>query len=314
MKIESITNKNVWNGFVINNNGSFLQSYEWGQFQHAYGRDSQYLAVSANNKIIAGTLLIKHDLPASRGYYFSPYGPIIFHELILEQIREQALKNKVIFWRYENNNISGGISVKAVHPKNTWLLNLADKKEEQVLAAMKPKTRYNIRLAQKKGVKIKISMDIKDIDIFYNLIKQTSQRQKINIFPKRYYQTMLHSLGDNGFLKIYLAEYQNKILAANLMVFFNKTATYLHGGTTYEHHEVMAPHLLQWQAIADAMHDNYHYYDFFGIADNDLSNDPWAGITRFKKGFGGEIKSYLGTYEIPLNNIWYNAYRIAKKI
>lgn len=314
MLIKSVDNRKEWNDFVINNNGSFLQSFEWGQFQHVYGRDVQYLAVSDNNKIIAGTLLIKHDLPAGRSYFFSPYGPIIFHELILENIREKAQKNKAIFWRYENNNIPGGLSIKTVHPKNTWLLNLTDKKEEQILAAMKPKTRYNIRLAQKKGVKIRISADIKDIDIFYNLIGQTSQRQKINIFPKRYYQTMLHSLGDSGFMKIYLAEYQNKILAANLMVFFHNTVTYLHGGTTYENHDVMAPHLLQWQAISDALKNNYHYYDFFGIADNDRSDDPWAGITRFKKGFGGEQKQYLGTYEIPLNNIWYNAYRIAKKI
>lgn len=314
MDIKQINNIEEWNGFVKQNHGSFLQSYEWGQFQKKYGREVQYLGVCENQKIMAGTLLIKYPLPLSKFYFFSPYGPVVHQPLLFSEIKKQAAKEKVIFWRYEHQILTGSKEVKDVHPKYTWMLNLQNKTSEQLLKEMKPKTRYNIRLAEKKGVEVRTSTDLADINIFYGLIQQTADRQKIGIFPKKYYQTMLSNLASNGFLKIYLAEYQGQVLAANLMVFFNKTVTYLHGGTSYEHHEVMAPQLLQWQAIQDAVHGGYHEYDFFGIAENDNPQHPWAGITRFKKGFGGQSKKYSGTYEISLNKIWYNIYYIVKKI
>lgn len=311
MKVKSIEDKQKWNDWVQKNNGSFLQSCEWGAFQYTYGREVEYLVVEDQGEIIAGTLLIKYPLPASRFYYFSPYGPIKYHELLLEYIRDKPKKEKIIFWRYETK-IEGlsGLKVENIHPETSLILDLQNKDEEQLLADMKSKTRYNIRLAKKKGVTIKVSEDIQDIDIFYDLIEQTAKRQKISIHPKSYYQTMLNS----DIFKIYLAEYEGKVLAANLMVFFADTVTYLHGGTSQEHREVMAPHLLQWQAIQDARQQKYKYYDFFGIADTDDPEHAWAGITRFKKGFNGEIKKFGGTYEMPLNKIWYNAYKTSKKI
>ena len=309
MQIKLIDDKKEWNDFIQRQAGSFLQSHEWGAFQSSFGRQAQYLTVIDNNKIIAGTLLLKYNLPFGQIYYFSPYGPIIYHELLLDYIKKQAIKDKAIFWRVENAGITGGLKVKDVHPRQTLILDLKNKSEEDILKQMKQKTRYNIRLAEKKGVKIKVSQDMKDIDIFYGLIKQTATRQKISVFPKKYYQTMAQTLGQSGFLKIYLAEYQGKILAANLIVFFNDTVTYLHGGTTYEQHEVMAPHLLQWKSIQDALHNGYQYYDFFGIDDA-----RWPGVTRFKMGFNGQVKNYSGTHELPLNKMWYNTYRIAKKL
>jgi len=314
MKTKQIQNKEEWNDFVKKNNGSFLQSWEWGQFQYAYGREAKYLAVEDNGHIIAGGLLIKYSLPAWRNYYFSPYGPIKYHELLLDAVRDVADKEKIIFWRYEKADIAGGMKVNNVHPQYSLVLELKDKKPDELLANMKPKTRYNIHLAEKKGVKIKVSTDFSDLNAFYLLSQQTAKRQKISIHPESYYQTMLHSLGQAGLLKIYAAEYQGKIIAANLMILFHDTVTYLHGATSNEHREVMAPHLLQWQAILDAKNAGYQYYDFFGIAENDDPEHPWAGITRFKKGFSGTVKKYPGTYEIPLNNLWYNAYKTVKKI
>lgn len=314
MKIKEIQNKEEWNDFVKNNHGSFLQSFEWGQFQYAYGREAKYLAVEDAGKIIAGGLLIKYSLPAWRNYYFSPYGPVKNHELLLDYVRDTANQEKIIFWRYENAKIAGGIKVNNVHPQHSLILELENKRQDELLAAMKPKTRYNIHLAEKKGVKIKVSTDFEDLNVFYLLSQQTASRQKITIHPESYYQAMLHSLGQAGLLKIYTAEYQNKIIAANIMIFFHDTVTYLHGGTSNDHREVMAPHLLQWQAILDAKIAGYKYYDFFGIAESDDPEHPWAGITRFKKGFSGEVKKYPGTYEIPLNNLWYQAYKTVKKV
>jgi lipid II:glycine glycyltransferase (peptidoglycan interpeptide bridge formation enzyme) len=314
MKIKEIQNKEKWNDFIKKNQGSFLQSWEWGQFQYVYGRDIKYLAVEEEGIIIAGGLFIKYSLPAWRFYYFTPYGPIKYHELLLNYVRDKAYKEKIIFWRYENAKIADGLKAKDIHPRRSLLLEIGDKTQAELLQEMKPKTRYNIHLAEKKGVKIKVSTDISDLDHFYQLSQQTASRQKISIHPESYYQTMFHSLVDAGLLKLYLAEFQGKIIAANVIIFFHDTVTYLHGGTDHQCREVMAPHLLQWQAILDAKIAGYKYYDFFGIAETDDPEHPWAGITRFKKGFGGFIKEYNGAYEIPLNNLWYNAYRTVKKI
>lgn len=314
MSVKYLQNKNQWNEFVMKNHGSFLQSYEWANFQYHFGREVDFLAVENAGEIIAGTSIIKYDLPANRHYFFSPYGPVVSHADILDEIQKIAAKKKVIFWRYEQKQEIDEHKVKAVHPEHTLLLDILTKGEEKLLSEMKSKTRYNIHLAEKKGVKIKISNDIKDLDFFYDLVQKTAERQKVNFHSKLYYQTMFHELIDSQMLKLYLAEYQNKIIAANLIVNFNDTVTYLHGGTDNDYRDVMAPHLLQWRAICDAMYAGYKYYDFFGIAPSDDPHHPWAGITRFKKGFGGYEKIFSGTYEYALNNLWYRAYRLIKKI
>lgn len=309
--IVEVNNQEEWDKWIQKNNGSFLQSWLWGQFQKAYGRKIFYLALKEDNQIIAGTLLIKYHLPLGRFYFFSPAGPVVYHDELLKAIKEKAKAEKVIFWRLERGEIKQTKKVKDVHPIATLILNLQGKSEEDLLKDMKPKTRYNIKLAQKKGVVVKTS---EDIEKFYELAQKTAHRQQINIHPEKYYQTMLAALKDKGFIKLYAAEYQGKIIAANIVIFYYATAVYLHGGQSHERREVMAPHLLQWQAIKDALQEGFAYYDFFGIAENDDPNHAWAGITRFKKGFGGVVKKYWGTHEIPLNQTWYNIYKIVKKI
>ncbi|MFH1537257.1 MAG: peptidoglycan bridge formation glycyltransferase FemA/FemB family protein [Patescibacteria group bacterium] len=311
MKIKQVQNRDEWNKFVLDNNGSFLQSFEWGNFQHDYGRKVYRLGVEDNNQLIAGTQIVRYDLPAKRSYYFSPYGPVKYDKLILEEIQRLAGKKKIIFWRLEpREKLDMGQKVKDIHPKKTLILDL-NKSENDLLGEMKQKARYNLRLAAKKGVRVKISDNIKDIDVFYNLISDTASRQSIKIFPRSYYQLMLHILGDQNLMRLYLAEYKGEIIAANLMIAFSDTMTYLHGGTSHEHRNVMAPYLLQWQAMMDAKNAGLTKYDFFGISD---SIPSWQGITRFKRGFGGKEIEYSGTYEVPLNNIWYKGYNLIKKI
>ncbi|MFA6027447.1 MAG: peptidoglycan bridge formation glycyltransferase FemA/FemB family protein [Patescibacteria group bacterium] len=310
-KIFEINNQEKWDKWIQKNNGSFLQSWLWGQFQKIYGRKIFYMGLEEDGQMIAGALLIKYPLPMGKHYFFTPAGPVVYHHELEKAMRELAKKEGVLFWRLENGKSKLAKKVKDIHPACTLILSLKGKSEEDLLKEMKPKTRYNIKLAQKKGVVIKIT---DNIEKFYELARKTASRQKIGLHPKGYYAAMLASLEDKGFLKLYTAEYQGKIIAANLVVFYNDTVVYLHGGTGDEYREVMAPHLLQWQAICDALKKGYANYDFFGITESEDPNHPWAGITRFKKGFGGSIKKFTGTYEIPIDKTWYNIYRMVKKI
>lgn len=293
-------NQAEWNNFVLEHQGSFLQSWEWGELQREYGRKVWREQ---------GAQIIRYELPANRGYFFSPYGPVIWQEEIINWLEENAAKEKCIFWRYEPKE-KIDINARRVrdhHPSQTLVLDLRQS-EETLLQQMHAKTRYNIHLAHRHGVAIKVSQDMREIEIFYELMRETAQRQKIRIHPKSYYQLMLHTLGDRGMLKMYLAEYQTNVLAVAVMIYFGQTVTYLHGAMSQENKNVMAPYLLHWRAMQEARQAGFSFYDFFGISDS----PKWRGITRFKKGFGGREVQYAGTWELPLNNLWYKAYHLAK--
>ncbi len=301
-----------WNQHIIDHQGSFLQSWEWGEFQKAYGRPVErlYSGTTAAQTIV-------HTLPAGRTYLFSPYGPVGCSTedvpAIFDLIHGVASRYKAIFWKFERcSTIYGGNSTSEVHPQYTALLQLTN--PDAILEAMKPKWRYNIRLAERKSVTVRTSTALQDMDIAFDLLSATAERQGIRIHPKSYYQLLLEKLGSAGMAKLYLAEYEGNVIAANIMVGFGKTMTYVHGGTDNTYRQLMAPHLLQWQAILDAHEAGYTTYDFFGVAPPGQPNHAWAGITRFKMGFGAHFQEYSGTFDIPLSTIWYNAYRMIKHI
>jgi lipid II:glycine glycyltransferase (peptidoglycan interpeptide bridge formation enzyme) len=176
---------------------------------------------------------------------------------------------------------------------------------------MKSKTRYNINLAQKKGVKITKGANC--IDKFIDLVALTAKRKGIKFHPEDYYRKMIESI-PSDILSLYCAEYQNKIIAANIVIFYGNTATYLHGATDDEYRNVMAPYLLQWQAIKDAKKRGFKKYDFGGV--KTLDNNSWSGITKFKLGFSQTAKpiEFPGSYDIAINSFKYYIYRAIQKI
>jgi len=197
---------------------------------------------------------------------------------------------------------------KDVQPKKTLILDL-NLNEDELLGRMHEKTPYNIGLAQRKGVSVrKAEYNEKDFEEFWNLLNQTVQRQKIAIFEKEYYRKQLQNSSDKFKNLIFIAQYQGKIIAANLVNVFGNTMTYTHGGSDNQYRALMAPHLLQWEQIREAKNRACKAYDFWGI---DEIN--WPGITRFKKGFGGQEVQYIGTFDLILKQAWYSAYILAKR-
>jgi lipid II:glycine glycyltransferase (peptidoglycan interpeptide bridge formation enzyme) len=179
---------------------------------------------------------------------------------------------------------------------------------------MKQKARYNIKVAEKHGVRARISnQPEKDFEEFWRLMQLTAKRDKIKSHPKDYYFKQLSFFGGdkNGVteMKLFLAEWRNKIIAANIVVFFGGRATYLHGASDYEKRHLMAPYLLQWEQIKEAKKHGCAKYDFWGIDEK-----KWPGVTRFKKGFGGEEVEYLGAWDYVFQPTWYKVYRLARKL
>ena len=206
-----------------------------------------------------------------------------------------------------------------MQPRGILILDIL-KSEEEILAEMKQKTRYNIKLAEKKGVKIYDSREEKYIEEFLRLVKVTAQRDKITSHPDAYYRKMFEII-PSEILKLYVAEFEGKIIAANLVLFFGKTATYLHGASASDHRNVMAPYLLQWRQIVDAKKAGCENYDFGGVKSYNTKHvtcnkNSWQGITKFKTGFAPDVetKKFPGCYDIILKPAKYNLYRALQKI
>jgi len=330
MEIVEIKNKEQWNKFVAGNGSQFLQSADWGEFQESLGRKVWHLAAVEREEILASALVVKYNLPFGQSYLYIPRGPVgdfrfqisdlrVCYKVLIDKIKEIAKEEKAIFVRIEpaikdisilNQKLEILNQAKSVQPKDEWRLNLS-LSEEELLKNMHSKTRYNIGLATKHGVAVREGDKEKDFSKFWQLIKETYDKKDLKTHPESYYQGILKLANT----KLYLAEHEGKVLASGLITYFGDTVYYLHGGSSQENKNIMAPYLLFWETIREAKKAGYKYYNFGGVAPEGSSAEhPWLGITRFKRGFGGEEVGYAGTWDWPINKAKYLLYRIFKAI
>jgi peptidoglycan pentaglycine glycine transferase (the first glycine) len=307
--------KNKWDEFVKANSSDFglLQSWAWGEFQRSLARKVFNLVVVDGDKILAAAGVIKMPLRLGKSYFYVPRGPIAGDNdqtlrLLLTEIGKLAEKEGVIFTRFEPVGYEVLCEFKnigQVQPKTTLILDL-DITEDELLAQMKSKTRYNIKVAKKRGVEI--DEGNKYFDDFWRLTGKTSSRQEIKPHSEKYYRKMVDSLGDS--IKIKAAKVDGKVVVANLVIYIGEWCVYLHGASDYEYRSSMAPFLLQWKTILDAKEAGLKYYDFWGVDEK-----KWPGVTRFKKGFAPkkDFTVYLGAYDIVYRKLWYNMYNIIRK-
>jgi lipid II:glycine glycyltransferase (peptidoglycan interpeptide bridge formation enzyme) len=178
---------------------------------------------------------------------------------------------------------------------------------------MHPKTRYNISLAERKGVEIKF-LSANDLSLVWPIFKETAERDSFRLHPKKHYENLLNLSSEE--LKIFLvgAFHEGDLLATNLMVDYQGTRTYLHGASSNKNRNLMAPYLLHWALLKDAREKGLKFYDWWGITSNNDPGDPWAGITRFKKGFSGETVNRPGTFDYVLRPTKYLIYNFLRKI
>jgi lipid II:glycine glycyltransferase (peptidoglycan interpeptide bridge formation enzyme) len=304
-----------WNQVVADNAppfGAFLQSWEWGAFQRSLGRRVERLLEENGGIFLAQA--IKMDLPLGQHYWFVPKGPLgtVSSQDMVAKLRDGLSDG--VFFRIEPPVDPKTVKVEDVHPAHSLVLDL-NKSEDELLSEMKSKTRYNIRLANRKGVECK-HVGMEYFDDFIRLLDQTAVRDHIRSHPKDYYKAMLTAMrGGEAKAFLAMAFFDGRPIAANVIVDFAGQRTYVHGATSNLHRNVMAQYALHWFLIQEAKEAGMKSFDFYGIApDGAGKNHPWYGITRYKRGYGGELIETPGTYELQTKHIWYGAYRIAKKI
>lgn len=310
--------------------GGFLQSSIWEKFLTKQEINFWRATVLDNNQIIATCLFYEKKLPLDRSYLYAPKGPVIDEaisedkqvealELILSQARTITIKTKrqeEIFFKIEvakEHLILKTLKKSAaVQPQDTWVLDL-EPDLKTLLGNMHAKTRYNIALANRKGVRVRFSSDVEDLKYFLKLNKKTSQRNNIVTHSAEYYQKLFGVLVDEGAGELALAEADGQVVAANILINFGKTSTYVHGASDYNFRNYMAPNILQWESIKRAKTAGKEVYDFWGIAPSDGSKESWEGFSRFKKSFGGREILSPGAYDLIYNFSWYNLYNLGAR-
>ncbi|MBI2607356.1 MAG: peptidoglycan bridge formation glycyltransferase FemA/FemB family protein [Candidatus Doudnabacteria bacterium] len=294
----------AWDQKVVDLGGSILQSWVWGEFQAALGfKIHRFSGPDFVNLAIETPLII------GKKYLYSPRGPLGDVEAgLVDPQKLSETDSDIVFARVEPNvPLSLPRAVKDVQPAVNWMLDV-EKREEDLLINMKPKHRYNINLAQRRGVVVREG-NKEDLLIFWKLLLETAGRNKFKLHPQNYYWQLWEKLGPEH-AKLLIAEYQGKPLSGVLLTIFSDTVTYLHGGSSAANKDVMAPYLLHWEGIKLAKRLGMKNYDFGGV-----SSDPrhhWAGITRFKKGFGGFEVAYPGAFDLVFAPMWYQAYKQAR--
>jgi lipid II:glycine glycyltransferase (peptidoglycan interpeptide bridge formation enzyme) len=205
-----------------------------------------------------------------------------------------------------------------VQPPDSVILGL-ERSDEELLAGMKPKWRYNIRLAAKKGVVVK-EEGAASLGLFYELYEATARRDRIALHPRAYYERLFSEASTwqslpgepRPDLRLWVARHEGKALAAIITLFHGRRATYLYGASSDEGRSLMPAYALQWEALRAAREAGCAAYDFYGIPPTADEAHPMAGLYRFKTGFGGSVIHYAGSLDLPLRPLLYAAFRGAE--
>jgi len=341
------------------NASSFLQSAMWGKFKSLFGWSAKSFLIewSFNEKRENAPLLVLYRrLAPGFSFAYVPWGPHLppFFpcDVKPQAMRQLAKKLKTFFafntvfirfeppWFNEDEKweeaqskekkefVTAGFkkSAATVQPPDTVIISLSASCEE-LLAMMKPKWRYNITLAGKKGVQVNIGTE-KDLEIFYSLLKETAIRDGIAVHNINYYKTLYElcvskepcvsketrEKKENLSIRLYTASHEGDTLAAIIVLFYGKEAVYLYGASSNIKRNLMAPYALQWRAMQDAKENGCLYYDLFGIPPFEDPKHPMAGLYRFKTGFGGRIIHRPGSWDYAYKPFFYTLFNFAEAL
>jgi len=336
MEIKEITNKDEWENFLLQRTEkTFLQSWNWGEFNIKMGSKIWRLGVYNQERLVGVALVIK--ISARRGtFLFIPHGPVIIEEisiqdekeileLILVQLSDTAKTEKASFIRVspiilqetkgypENENIFVDLGFRdapmhASAYEATWKLDIYPP-EDELLKNMRKTTRYLIKKAgENKDISVEKSTDPKDIEIYQELNRHVAHRQRFTPFSNNYIKNEFEVFNKDNEIIFLFGKYKGKVAAGAMIIFWSGTAFYHQAASLGKFAKFSIPYLLQWEGIKEAKNRNCAIYDFWGFTDPEKFPDhPWAGPTLFKMGFGGYRKDYIKTQDFVISwKYWIN--------
>ena len=315
---------------------NFQQSLEWGRVKESW-KNEIVLAENEAGEIVGSISILIRRIPIFGNLMYSSRGPIcdIHNEGVLKQltqgIKELAKKYNAFVIQIEPDIKSDdtefrqiveklGFGVKddaknfsqEIQPRYVFRLNIKGKTEDEVFNEFHSKTRYNIRLAVKKGVVIKegTKEDLKD---FHKIMITTGKRDGFIIRPLEYFEKMYDELAPEH-MKVLMAYYEDKPISGIIPIMYGNKTWYLYGASSNEYRNLMPNYLLQWEMIKQAIQNKSDIYDFRGVCGIIDESHPQYGLYRFKKGFGAEFTEFIGEIYIRFNPVKFRLYKISEKI
>ncbi|MBI2595244.1 peptidoglycan bridge formation glycyltransferase FemA/FemB family protein [Candidatus Daviesbacteria bacterium] len=328
MDLRKITNaqKSEYNKLVTH----VSQSYEWGEFRKSLGLTLLRYGIFKKDKLTTVFQLTLHKIPLTKQFVgYLPKGPLPDKELA-QALEIIGKEHSCAFIKVEPDILAKTppspvypaflSSPKPLFTKYNYILDLTPATEE-LLKKMHQKTRYNIKLAQKKGVVVEERTDDKAFEIYLKLYFETTQRQNYHGHNTNYHQKVWQILKKIGMARLLIAFYKppnskTRIpLSAWMLLNFKDTLYYPYGGSSLKHKEVMANNLVAWEAIRLGKKMGLKKFDMWGALPPDAPlNHPWQGFNKFKAGFGGELVEYLGTYDLIFIDFLYWAFTTVDKL
>lgn len=315
-------------------NTPFTQSSFYGAWQISLGRKVRRFTILKEGSVIGFFQIIRYPLLRKKTYLYSPYGPLThdtspeFFIFLKTEIARITKEENAVFTRLDftpplPDTTLAPYFTKAplstyhsayFQPRVEWCMDLT-KKEEELLARMDKKHRYSIRMAESKDIKVEIVKENFNtyFDIFYEIMSETSERNKFNLHPKAYYQNIFKNL-NSDYAFVVLARLGERILAVDVIIMYGGIANYVYGASRNEERERMPSYLAQWKAILEAKAQGCTHYTFGGISTPAHRNKGWEGLSRFKTRFGGEEMIHSQFFDVVADPILYHLYNIRKFI
>jgi lipid II:glycine glycyltransferase (peptidoglycan interpeptide bridge formation enzyme) len=321
-----------WDAFVFNApGGHLLQSWGWGELKAHVGWFPLRLALWSGEEIVAGAAVLRRTaphFPLHAGHLaYIPKGPVLdwsdsaVCDAFFPQLTAYLRKQGAIAMRIEPGEDvlrAGAVlkrldemqmrSVVPVQPLRTIILDLTPS-EDMLLAQMKEKWRYNVRLAARRGVTVRVAETADDVRSWYRLLQTTGERDHFGIHSYDYYLDAWRIFAERNEARLLLAEYEGQLLAGIFVGLFARQGIYLYGASGNEQRQLMPNYLLQWEAIRWAKRQGALTYDFWGIPATDAEDEAMAGVYRFKSGWGGRVVQFPGCYEAVYRHITMNIAR-----
>jgi peptidoglycan pentaglycine glycine transferase (the first glycine) len=332
-----------WNGLIASMpDPHILQTWEWGQIKNQFGWQPAYHQWQTPGPAAALVLertLSLAGISSPLRILYVPKGPLLdwnhtaLRMQVLDDLQFLARERRAIFIKMDPDIVIGSETsssaiVKAntlgetitidlqsrgwqfsqdqIQFRNTVMLDLTVS-EEELLERMKPKTRYNIRLAERKGVQIRPGT-VEDYPLIYRMYAETSLRDGFTIREEGYYQTVWETFHRQGMAEPLIAEVDNLPVAALVLFYFAGKAWFLYGMSRDLHRENMPNYLLQWEAMLRAKEKGCRAYDLWGAPNKFDETDPLWGVYRFKAGLGGQVTQTIGAWDLPVRPLLYQVY------
>jgi lipid II:glycine glycyltransferase (peptidoglycan interpeptide bridge formation enzyme) len=334
LSVDEIHDMGAWDGALrALPSAHVLQSWAWTETKGQTGwRAVRMLWVVDGGPAAAAALLLRRlsaRLPVAVGYV--PKGPTLdwsdaeLAAQVLQRIQDEAQRRRAIFVKIDPDvradvdtgqtvqslltRLGWRVSNEQIQFRNTMITDLVPD-DEILLANMKPKWRYNIRLSERRGVVVRDGTRA-DLPGFYGMYVETGGRDGFLVRPYPYYESIWSQFLAQGLAHLLLAELEGKLVAGLMLFRFGETAWYFYGASTANGRDAMPNHALQWAALRWAKAAGCTRYDWWGAPDKLAESDPMWGVYRFKVGFGGEFVPWIGAWDFPVNRPLYWLYTVA---